>query len=240
MFEIIHGDVLQVLPKMGDQIYFDAVITDPPYCSGGATLSAKQQPSSKKYTSTKTGCPYPDFDGDAKDQRSWTTWMAEWMIEARRRSKPGAPIRIFTDWRQLPAATDALQWSGWCWRGIIPWDKINARPQKGRFRQQAEFIIWGSNGGMPIDRPVPILPGAYRVAAPQKRAHQTEKPIALMRNLVKICEPGGVILDPFAGSGTTIVAALLEGYSGFGIESMAYYADYARQRAGTVVKDNSK
>ena len=61
-----------------------------------------------------------------------------------------------------------------------------------------------------------------------------------MRDLVKICEPGGVILDPFAGSGTTIVAALLEGYSGFGIESMAYYADYARQRAGTVVKDNSK
>ena len=49
-----------------------------------------------------------------------------------------------------------------------------------------------------------------------------------------------MILDPFAGSGTTIVAALLEGYSGFGIESMAYYADYARQRAGTVVKDNSK
>ena len=66
MHEIIHGDALQVLPKLDDRIYFDAVITDPPYCSGAATLSTKQQPSSKKYTSTKTKCPYPDFDGDAK------------------------------------------------------------------------------------------------------------------------------------------------------------------------------
>ena len=48
MHEIIHGDALQVLPKLDDRIYFDAVITDPPYCSGAATLSTKQQPSSKK------------------------------------------------------------------------------------------------------------------------------------------------------------------------------------------------
>lgn len=89
---------------------------------------------------------------------------------------------------------------------------------------------------MPIDRPVPILPGAYRVAAPQKRAHQTEKPIALMRDLVKICEPGGVILDPFAGSGTTIVAAIMEGYSAIGIESMQYYADYARRRTEALME----
>lgn len=240
MHKIVHGDVLQVLRRMDDGIMFDAVITDPPYCSGGATLAAKQQPSAKKYTSTKGDCPYPDFDGDAKDQRSWTSWMAEWMTEARRRANPGAPICVFTDWRQLPSVTDALQWAGWCWRGIVPWDKINARPQKGRFRQQAEFVVWGSNGNMPISRPVPILPGAYRMAAPQRRAHQTEKPITLMRELVKICEPGGTILDPFAGSGSTIVAALLEGYSGIGIESMAYYADYARRRVDAVAKDNSK
>ena len=61
---------------------------------------------------------------------------------------------MFIDWRQLPAATDALQWAGWIWQGTAVWDKGNSRPQKGRFRQQAEYIVWGSNGDMPISRDV--------------------------------------------------------------------------------------
>lgn len=73
-----------------------------------------------------------------------------------------APVCMFIDWRQLPAATDALQWAGWIWRGTAVWDKGNSRPQKGRFRQQAEYIVWGSNGDMPISRPVPCLPGVFK------------------------------------------------------------------------------
>ena len=39
-----------------------------------------------------------------------------------------------------------------------------------------------------------------------------------MRDIVKICEPGGRILDPFAGAGTTVLAAVREGYEAVGIE----------------------
>ena len=39
-----------------------------------------------------------------------------------------------------------------------------------------------------------------------------------MRDIVKITEPGGHILDPFAGSGTTVLAAVQEGYTATGIE----------------------
>ena len=74
---------------------------------------------------------------------------------------------MFIDWRQLPAATDALQWAGWIWRGTAVWDKGNSRPQKGRFRQQAEYIVWGSNGDMPINRPVPCLPGVFKYGNPR-------------------------------------------------------------------------
>ena len=84
--------------------------------------------------------------------------------------------------------------------------------QKGRFRQQAEYIVWGSNGDMPISRPVPCLPGVFKYGNPQNRIHLTEKPLQLMRDVVKITEPGGHILDPFAGSGSTVLAAVLEGY----------------------------
>ena len=111
---------------------------------------------------------------------------------------------MFIDWRQLPCASDALQWAGWIWRGIAVWDKGNSRPQKGRFRQQAEYIVWGSNGDMPVSRPVPCLPGVFKYGNPQNRIHLTEKPLQLMQDLVKITEPGGHILDPFAGSAATV------------------------------------
>lgn len=51
-----------------------------------------------------------------------------------------------------------------------------------------------------------------------------------MRDIVKITEPGGHILDPFAGSGTTVLASLLEGYDATGIEMSPYYAEAARER----------
>lgn len=51
-----------------------------------------------------------------------------------------------------------------------------------------------------------------------------------MRDIVKITEPGGHILDPFAGSGTTVLAAVLEGYAATGIEVSETYATLARER----------
>ena len=140
-WEIIHGDSLTVLESFPPGT-FDAVITDPPYASGGRTQAEKSKATAKKYSSMGGNAP-PDFDGDAKDQRSWTRWAAEWLYLARRAAKPGAPVCMFIDWRQLPCASDALQWAGWIWRGIAVWDKGNSRPQKGRFRQQAEYIRLG-------------------------------------------------------------------------------------------------
>ena len=229
--EIIHGDLLKVLPQFPDNL-FGGIITDPPYASGAADQNARQKSTASKYSSVKDGNPLPDFEGDSKDQRSWTHWMTEWLIEARRVCKPGAPICMFIDWRQLPAMTDALQWAGWIWRGVLAWDKTNSRPQRGRFRQQAEFVVWGSNGAMPMDRNAPVLPGVFRQAMPAlaKRYHQTEKPLEVMREMTKIVEPGGIILDPFAGAGTTVLAAKLEGYPAVGIELSSHYATVSAER----------
>ena len=140
-------------------------------------------------------------------------------------------------WRKQAAATEASQGAGWIWRGTAVWDKGNSRPQKGRFRQQAEYIVWGSNGDMPISRPVPCLPGVFKYGNPQNRIHLTEKPLQLMRDVVKITEPGGRILDPFAGSGTTVLAAVLEGYSATGIEVTDAYAALARGRIRQALED---
>lgn len=85
---------------------------------------------------------------------------------------------------------------------------------------------------MPATRNAPVLPGVFRQSMPPyaRRIHQTEKPLEVMRNIVKIVEPGNAILDPFAGAGTTIVAAKKEGYPAVGIELSSHYANAGQIR----------
>ena len=67
--------------------------------------------------------------------------------------------------------------------------------------------------------------------APVRNHHPTVKPINLMRWLVRmVTPPGGTVLDPFTGSGTTGCAAVLEGFDFIGIEREAEYADIAEAR----------
>lgn len=230
--QLMKGDCIELMRQMeADTI--GAVITDPPYASGGPKASDRCKGTNEKYARAKVAeYAKHNFDGDSMDQHSWMTFTVAWMREARRVCVNGAPFVVFTDWRQLPALTDAFQIAGLTWRGIMAWDKINARPQRGRPRQQAEFIVWGSNGDMPLDRNAPIIPGVLQCTAPSAaiRVHQTQKPVELLRTLVHICEPGGTILDPFAGSGTTLVAAQAEGYDAIGIEVNDYYAGVAQER----------
>ena len=89
-WEIIQGDALKVLSGFAPST-FDAVITDPPYASGGRTQSEKNKSTARKYSSMGENAP-PPFDGDAKDQRSWTRWAAEWLYEAR---KPASQVRRY-------------------------------------------------------------------------------------------------------------------------------------------------
>lgn len=228
---LVLGDSLQILAGINAGS-FDALITDPPYSSGGIHMGARQQAASTKYVQGGQKLAYHEFEGENRDQRSHGFWMTLWLSECYRLLRDGAPVCIFTDWRQLPLTTDAMQAAGFTWRGVLPWDKTEGvRPQLGRFRNQAEYIVWGSKGGMPLDRKVPVLPGVIREPVRKiDKHHMTGKPTELMRQVVRICEPGGQILDPFAGSGTTLVAAELEGYGWYGCEMSAHYHKVATGR----------
>ena len=228
-WQLKDGDALALLRELPDASV-DAVITDPPYSSGGSFRGDRVTKTSDKYVGNDVARVYAEFSGDTRDQRAFAYWEALWIGECLRLSKPGAPILLFTDWRQLGATIDALQAGGAVFRGVVPWDKTEAvRPVLGRFRSQAEYVVWGSNGSMPVGGPA--LPGAYRIPVKQSdKHHMTGKPTELMRALVRICPVGGTVLDPFAGSGTTGVAALLEGRSFIGFEREAAYVEIARAR----------
>jgi len=78
-------------------------------------------------------------------------------------------------------------------------------------------------------------PGSFQEGntGPTRNIHPTVKPIGLMRWLVRlVTPPGGLVLDPFAGSGTTGIAAVLEGFEFVGVERDPEYARIARARVG--------
>ena len=56
-----------------------------------------------------------------------------------------------------------------------------------------------------------------------------------MRDVVQICGPGGRILDPFAGAGTTVLAAVQEGYEAVGIEMSDAYFQLSTERLKTAL-----
>jgi site-specific DNA-methyltransferase (adenine-specific) len=225
---LYNADALAVLPQLAG---LDALLTDPPYSSGGQFRSDRVLDTRKKYVqSDSSSQQLPDFSGDNRDQRAFVYWASLWSAAALRACRPGAVGMFFTDWRQLPASTDYMQSGGWVWRGIVPWCKPDARPQLGRFTAQCEYVIWGTAGTMPLDPTAETIPGFYECSAPRNRVHVTQKPLALMRELLRIVEPGGVVLDPFMGSGTTGVAALQTGRGFVGIELDPAHFDNACER----------
>lgn len=220
------GDSLAVLRELPDASV-DAVVADPPYSSGGAFRGDRTlRNSGDKYVTTGAKLAGPAFTGDNRDQRSYGYWCALWLGECLRVAKPGALLVMFTDWRQLPTATDAIQAGGWVWRGIIPWIKPShrSRPVRGGFWNQSEFAIWGSAGPMRPDY-LECLPGAVYAASPRhsERVHITQKPAEVFELCARAAPPGGTVLDPFAGGGGLLVAARRMGRQAIGIELTPHY-----------------
>lgn len=232
---IYHGDTLELSSQLPANT-FDALITDPPYCSGAPGSAVMADPSQKYCQSGKT-LGRPSFGGDFRDQRSFKYWSSLWIAQAFNACKESAYGLVFTDWRQLATMTDALQAGGFCFKGLISWDKGGGAraPHKGYFRHQCEYIPWGTKGKVPrlIDRGP--FAGSYsiRVSQPDKH-HMTGKPTQLMQQLVQCVPPGGLTFDPFCGSGTTLVASALEGRSAIGFEVSEQYCEIAAQRVKAV------
>ena len=121
-------------------------------------------------------------------------------------------------------------------------DGRSAEKTLARYREKGgprEVNCYGDEGG--ASRFFPVF--KYQAKAPKKERpvieredgtkiqHNTVKPLALMEWLVSlIVPPGGVVLDPFAGSGTTLQAALNKGFQPIGIEQDADYIKLIEQR----------
>jgi site-specific DNA-methyltransferase (adenine-specific) len=230
---LYHGDCREILPTL-DRI--DAVVTDPPYSSGGMYRADRAASTTSKYQLThETTRSYAAFAGDNRDQRSFEKWVDSWASECLRLTGDGGGIGIFIDWRNVACVIDAIQVAGWVYRGLTPWHK-GTDLNKGWFRRNIEFIVWGSAG--------PLLTGpaaegecwdgmfVARVNDGDKQ-HQTGKPVDLMEQMLSVRPEWNTYLDPFAGSGSTLMAARRAGKRAIGIELSEEYCEVAARRLAT-------
>lgn len=231
------GDAVDVLREMAaDSI--DAVLTDPPYCSGGMQESARRSAGGQGLRSETLR--NPDGPGDAwfRGDNMGTSGLAFLLrsvaFELLRVCKPTASFLVFCDWRMVSVLQPAIESAGWRFQNLIVWDK--GQPGLGRgFRAQHELLLHMTAGEPEYhNQHFGNVLRCSRVHSTQ-REHPTEKPVALLRDLLQvIAPPDGLVLDPFAGSGSTGVACAMGGWRFFGIErDQAHLATARRRITGT-------
>jgi site-specific DNA-methyltransferase (adenine-specific) len=229
---LYRGDCLDVLPTLSG---VDLTITDPPYSSGGAYRSDRNQPTDKKYQHTaETQRTYATFSGDNRDQRSFERWCRMWMDDCLAATRVGGVFASFIDWRNLSCLIDAVQVAGWVFRGVVPWHKgEDQRPRKGWFRANVEYLVMASCGPLLTGH---LAPGIcadgviYCRINGAEKLHQTGKPVEVCESLIGVRPDFKTILDPFMGSGTAGVACVNMGRSFIGIEKEPEYFDIACRR----------
>lgn len=234
-FELRCGDCLEELSRLiveGRQ--FDAVATDPPYCSGGNTTAERQAPMIRKYygnrTTTGNDWKFNDLQfADSMDLNALYDFTRRWLRLTWQLLKPPGYIFIFCDWRQIGTFANVIQSAGYSFRGVFPWNKKNARPNKGQFTQCCEFVVYGTKKGKSIQH----AKGWIECPPPptESRIHPTEKPPEVFSHLYKILPPEAEsVLDPFCGSAASGVAALSHGLDYVGIDIVDGFIQQARAR----------
>ena len=203
---VVQGDCLDVLRTLPDGCV-DAVITDPPY---GIGLMIHRN---------RTG---------ERLQERYQTILGDESTDI------GIAALFWASERGLPTVAFANPMTPWPgkWRQHLVWDKGAGVGGLGDYRrcwkQTWELIQVARNGDLRAGRDSAILRFPVK---PGTKRHHAEKPVELMRYLVRqLTAPGELILDPFAGSGTTGVAAISEGRRCLLIEKEPAYAEICRRR----------
>jgi DNA modification methylase len=175
----------------------------------------------------------------------FTQFLTDWMMLAARYSDAGALIFAFMDWRHLGEILAAGRQVFSELKQLIVWAKTNAG-QGSHYRSQHELIFMFKNGGGPHQNNIQLGRhgrnrsnlwsyagvNTFRTGRlDDLSVHPTVKPIALVADAMRDCSRrNDIILDPFMGSGTTILAAERVGRRGYGLEIDPLYVDVAIRR----------
>ena len=198
---LYHGDCIELA---GLWACADVLVTDPPYGSGGIA---------KLYGRTQSDAGRGRVIANDETAEVRDTALSTWGER---------PVLCFGTPR-MPEPP-----GGWDHR--LVWDKREPGLNGGPWRYTHESIFVRGDGWVRVSaRSFSIISVPSGNGTPEKAAHVHAKPVRLMEQLVSAAPPG-VIADPFAGSGSTLVAAKALGRKAIGVELEERYCEIAAKR----------
>ena len=161
-------------------------------------------------------------------------WSTLWSDDGTDRARPMTWDATAPHWivDMLPHFEQAIIWGGNYFalppsRGWLVWDKIVRNFTSGHCE-----LAWTS-----MDRPVRAYNYAHAQLASEGKVHPTQKPLGLMQWSIEFTRDGASVADPFAGSGSTLVAAKALGRKAIGVELEERYCEIAARRLSQEVFD---
>jgi site-specific DNA-methyltransferase (adenine-specific) len=239
------GDMREVLPALN--ITADLILADPPY--GETSLDWDKWPTGWPTIAagaTRSMWCFGSMRMFLERGAEFASWKLSQDIVGH---DDGTPVYgdVNVVWEK-PAGTSlaadrfrrvhehALHWYQGTW-GSIQHDTPRVRwhgPNNGRARKGAAGPHMGEAGYRPyVDDGTRLMKSVIqaRPVPRARRIHYTEKPVELLDPLIRYaCPPGGLVVDPFAGSGSTLDAARQSGRRAIGIEGREDYAEAAARR----------
>lgn len=221
-------DALKLLGNMASKSV-DCIITDPPYGLGGRKFSVGKHIGGGEYEAIN----------EVWDHAAPINWMAE----CTRVLKKGGSVMCFGGRVSTYAFANEGLRLGWRLVNDITWFIPDRMPNMtGRMMTEStERILWfcpdGAGWTYNLDFAKTCNRGmnlrdmwTFGVER-DNRLHAAQKPLELMERTIRLfTPPNGVVLDCFAGSGTTLVAANMHGRDYIGCDLSAEYCEIARQR----------
>ncbi len=197
------GDCLKLLPAL-PAADVDFILTDPPYITN--------------YRS-RDGRRVPNDNNDA--------WLKPAFAEMYRVLKPDSFAVSFYGWSKADRFLTAFRAAGFRVVGHLVFPKrYTSKTQFVRYQHEAAYLLAKGN-----PEPQAIIGDVIDWTYSGNKYHPTEKPLPVLTALIAaFCPPSGLVLDPFAGSGSTLLAARSFGFHYLGIELDAKYHAIACDR----------
>jgi adenine-specific DNA-methyltransferase len=201
---IIHGDCLEVLPQIPTESV-NFVLTDPPYLT--------------RYKS-RDGRSVPNDDNSA--------WLKPAFAEMYRVLERDSFAVSFYGWPHADRFLTAYRQAGFRVVGHLAFPKRYSSATKFlRYQHECAHLLAKGNPKQPDSTIGDVIDWTYS----GNKLHPTQKPLSVLLPLVEtFSAPQGLVLDPFSGSGSTLLAARTLGRSYLGIELDAKYHELAQQR----------
>jgi site-specific DNA-methyltransferase (adenine-specific) len=201
---VIQGDCIEVMSRL-PAASIDFVLTDPPYVARYIERSGRKIANDDNHR-----------------------WMLPAFSELHRVLKPDRCCLSFYGWNQAARFLDAWRRCGFVpIRHFVFVKRYASRTFHTRMCHEQAYLLAKGRPAVPVNPPKDVIEWEYV----GNQLHPTQKPVSALRPLVEAYSaPGDLILDPFAGSGTTGVAALQTGRRFILIEKIAEYVFAARKR----------